>query len=51
MDGQEPKEPALERADVTATLNALFDIRNELRRIRALLEEEYGEQGDEEEDS
>jgi hypothetical protein len=38
--------------DGTLILQALFDIRRELRRIRAaLLEEDDGEQGDEEEDS
>jgi hypothetical protein len=38
--------------DATLILEALFDIRTELRRIRRLLEEELdGEQGDEEADS
>jgi len=37
--------------DVRVILEALFDIRTELRRIRVLLEDESGEQGDEEEDS
>jgi hypothetical protein len=37
--------------DVTLIIQALFDIRTELRRIRALLEDDDGEQGDEEEDS
>ena len=37
--------------DFTLIIQALFDIRTELRRIRALLEDEDGEQGDEEEDS
>jgi hypothetical protein len=37
--------------DATVLLETLFDIRTELRRIRALLEEDDGEQGDEEEDS
>jgi hypothetical protein len=37
--------------DVTLITQALFDIRTELRHIVALLEEEDGEQGDEEEDS
>jgi hypothetical protein len=37
--------------DVTLIIQALFDIRTELRRIRALLEDEDGEQRDEEEDS
>jgi hypothetical protein len=36
--------------DVKVLLEALFDIRTELRRIRALLEDEDGEQGNEEED-
>jgi hypothetical protein len=37
--------------DITLILEALFDIRRELRRSRAaLLEEDDGEQGDEEED-
>jgi len=36
--------------DVRVILGALFD-RTELRRIRVLLEDESGEQGDEEEDS
>jgi hypothetical protein len=37
--------------DIKVILEALFDIRTELRRIRAVLEDENGEQGDEEEDS
>jgi hypothetical protein len=37
--------------DVTLIIQALFDIRTGLRRIRGLLEEDDGEQGDEEEDS
>jgi hypothetical protein len=37
--------------DVQAILEALFDIRAELRKIRILLEDEDGEQGDEAEDS
>jgi hypothetical protein len=37
--------------DVTRIIQALFDIRVELRKIRILLEDEDGEQGDEEEDS
>jgi hypothetical protein len=37
--------------DAILILEALFDIRTELRAIRRLLEEEFdGEQGDEEED-
>jgi hypothetical protein len=37
--------------DVTAIIEALFDIRTELRRIVVLLEEDDGEQGNEEADS
>jgi hypothetical protein len=37
--------------DVTLIIQALFDIRTELRRIRAVLEDDDGQQGDEEEDS
>jgi len=37
--------------DVTAIIEALFDIRTELRRIVVLLKEDDGEQGDEEADS
>jgi hypothetical protein len=37
--------------DVTLIIQALFDIRTELRKIRILLEGDDGEQGDEEEDS
>jgi hypothetical protein len=37
--------------DVTLIIQALFDIRTELRKIRVLLEDEDGEQGDEEEES
>jgi hypothetical protein len=37
--------------DVTLIIQALFDIRVELRKIRILLEDGDGEQGDEEEDS
>jgi len=37
--------------DVTLIVQALFDIRTELRRICTLSEDEDGEQGDEEEDS
>ena len=37
--------------DVTLIIQALFDIRVELRKIRILLEDDNGEQGDEEEDS
>jgi hypothetical protein len=37
--------------DVTPIIQALFDIRTELRKIRILLEADDGEQGDEEEDS
>jgi hypothetical protein len=37
--------------DVTLIIQALFDIRTELRKIVILLEDEDGEQGDEEEDS
>jgi hypothetical protein len=37
--------------EVTLIIQALFDIRTELRRICTLLEDEDGEQGDEEEDS
>jgi hypothetical protein len=40
----------LSEDDVKVILEALFDIRTELRRIRVLLEEDDGEQGDEEED-
>jgi hypothetical protein len=36
--------------DVTLIHEALFDIRTELVRVRILLEELDGEQGDEEED-
>ena len=36
--------------DVTLIIQALFDIRTELREIRALLEEDDGEQGGEEEE-
>jgi hypothetical protein len=36
--------------DVTLIIQALFDIRTELRKIRALLEEDDGEQGGEEEE-
>lgn len=36
--------------DVTAIIEALFDIRTELRRIVVLLGEDDGEQGDEEAD-
>ena len=35
--------------DVKVLLEVLFDIRSELTRIRLLLEDEDGEQGDEEE--
>jgi len=41
----------LSEDDVKVILEALFDIRTELRRIRALLEDKNGEQGDAEEDS
>jgi hypothetical protein len=43
----------LTQDDVTVILEALFDIRTELRRIRALLDDEDdgGLRGDEEEDS
>jgi hypothetical protein len=37
--------------DVTLIIQALFDIRVELQRIRILLEDDDGEQGDEEEAS
>jgi hypothetical protein len=37
--------------DVTSIIEALFDIRTELRRVVVLLEEDNGEQGDEETDS
>jgi hypothetical protein len=37
--------------DVTLIIQALFDLRTELRKIRALLEDEDGEQGEEEEES
>ena len=37
--------------EVQVIIEALFDIRTELRRIRVLLEDEDGEQGDEAEDS
>jgi len=37
--------------DVMAIIEALFDIRTELRRIVVLLKEDDGEQGDEEADS
>jgi hypothetical protein len=37
--------------DVTLIIEALFDIRTELRLIRAVLEDDDGEQGDEEKDS
>ncbi len=36
--------------DVSLIIEALFDIRTDLREIRALLEDDDGEQGDEEED-
>jgi hypothetical protein len=36
--------------DATLVIEALFDIRVDLRRIRQLLEDEIGEQGDEEEE-
>jgi hypothetical protein len=36
--------------DITLIIQALFDIRVELRKIRILLEDDDGEQGDEEED-
>jgi hypothetical protein len=51
VDKDPPQEPVVERADVTAILAGIFDIRAELRRIRALFEEDDGEQGHEEEDS
>ena len=41
----------LDDDDVRVLLEALFDIRSELTRIRVLLEDEHGEQEDEEEDS
>ena len=41
----------VEDTDVTSIIEALFDIRTELRWIRALLEEDDGEQRDEEADS
>jgi hypothetical protein len=37
--------------DVPLIIQALFDLGTELRRIRSLLEDDDGEQGDEEEDS
>jgi hypothetical protein len=37
--------------DATLIIGALLDIRVDLRRIRQLLEDEVGEQGDEEEES
>jgi hypothetical protein len=37
--------------DVRVMIEAFFDIRTELRRIRVLLEDDDGEQGDKEEDS
>lgn len=37
--------------DVTSVIEALFDIRTELRRIVVLLEENDGEQGNEATDS
>ena len=40
----------VEEADVTSIIEALFDIRTELRWIRALLQENDGEQEDEGED-
>ena len=36
--------------DVTLVVQALFDIRTELRLIRLILEDDDGEQGDAEED-
>jgi hypothetical protein len=36
--------------DITAIIEALFDIRTELRRIVVLLKEDDGEQGNEEAD-
>jgi hypothetical protein len=40
----------LEDEDATLIIQALFDIRTELRLIRELLEGDDGEQGDSEED-
>ena len=37
--------------DANLVIQALFDIRTEFRRIRSILEEEYGEEGDDQEDS
>jgi hypothetical protein len=37
--------------EIQVIIEALFDIRTELRRIRILLEDDDGEQRDEEEDS
>jgi hypothetical protein len=37
--------------DAILVLEALFDLRTELRRIRRILEEAYGDEGDTEEDS
>jgi hypothetical protein len=37
--------------DVTILIEALFDIRTELRRTRLSLEDDDGEEGDAEEDS
>jgi hypothetical protein len=36
--------------DATLVIEALFDLRTELRRIRLILEEAYGDEGDDEED-
>ena len=43
-------ETVLERVDVNAALEALWDIRRELARIRQLLEEDDGEARQEDED-
>jgi hypothetical protein len=39
------------REDMTSVIEALFDIRRDVSRLVAILEEDDGEQGDEEEDS
>jgi hypothetical protein len=39
----------MEPQDVTTLFEVLFDIRNDIRDIAALLKEDHGEEGDEEE--
>ena len=38
------RKPLVEREDVDAVLSALFDIRNELKKIRTILAEDDGEE-------